>query len=932
MKKTCLLFAFLLAALITSCASTEEVDESLIRSEQPNLQLLILQGRYDEAKDLFFTGIDVNQPDIDKNTALHVAASMGSVDMIDYLLARGADSSLRNKDGNTPIHVAILNRKYDAIRALAESGKTIFVTDKEGKNALDHIFEIDGELLYNAVITPKTLKITNEEGQTLIHYFILKKNLTAIQKCAALGVDLSEENAEGLTPLQLALQDTTNLTNIKMAAELIKAKCEPVRGEFSYFEDTVRTYNVSLRFTNNRTPLHMAVAYGHQGIAQYLLENGAQIEAQDNFGATPLHTAAEYGQTSIAKLLLDYGANVNARDQMGRTPLLSKIAKKQQLDMYTALLNYNADVHAKDIYGNTPLHNATISAVSNLILNRLVKEGADVDARNEDGVTPLALAVEYELLDQISFFVNLNADINAKDKLGESPLIKAINIASATKNLSVLQELITPNNVDSRDTDGNTVLHQAVKLNAGNDIIRYFANSGADLNARNANGDCILYTAVQMNNKEAGQFLINEGADIYSRNSEEYSPLRIAMEKGGAVRDWFMNKKVINGADGNGNTPLHYAAEWKYDENISYIIAKGGDINKKNSIGQTPLFNAAKENSASTIKLIIENGANPNARDLLNNTPLHQSVQWNTLDATKILISMGAIIDAKNTSGKTPLAVAAIYDSVDSAKILLENKADVNSSDITGKTILMEAVLQKSERVIPVILAYGANVNTQDMYGRNSYHEAAEIKDKEIIRVLAEYGGNALSRDSFGKTPFSLVTNENISLINMVLGKNKKLSDSDGNNPLHIAILCKVKADTMTGLIESGYDINQRNSKGLTPLNYAIIQRQNNLAKILIQNNADPFVADNNGDCAITLAFNSPEVQDVLDALIRKYASAADFQGDTILHYAARSANEETLKHIMAFGLNKNARNNNGETPYEVAKRWKNQTAMKLLK
>ena len=930
MKKYCLLFAILSAVLIISCASTDETPE--VRSEQPSLQLLILQGRYDEAKDLFVTNLDVNQPDIEKNTALHVAASMGSVDMIEYLLARGADTSLRNRDGYTPIHIAIMNRKYDAIRALAESGKTIFYTDKEEKNALDLIFEIDGELLYNSVITPKTLKITNDEGQTLVHYFILNKNLTAIQKCASLGVDLSTENAEGLTPLELAMQDTSSIINAKMAAELIKAKCEPMRGEFSYFEDMLRTYNVSLRFANNRTPLHMAAAYGHLGIAQYLLENGAQIEAQGNFGATPLHTAVEYGQTAVAKLLLENGANVNARDQMGRTPLLSKISKKQQLDMYTALLNYKADVHAKDIYGNTPLHNATMSGVSNLILNRLVKEGADVDARNEDGSTPLGLAVENELLDQIAFFVNLNADINAKDKMGESPLTKAIAIASETKNLSVLQALITPNNVNARDANGDTPLHQAVRTKAGKAIVQYLANSEADLNARNSNGDSILYTAVELNNKEAGVYLIEQGADIYSRNSEDFSPLRLAMLKGGEIRDWFMSKKVINGSDGNGNTPLHYAAEWKYDENIKYIISKGGDINKKNAVGQTPLYNAAKDNSVSTIKLIIENGANPNARDLLNNTPLHHSVQWNTLEATKVLISMGAIVDAKNTSGKTPLAVAATYDSVDSAKILLENKANVNSSDITGRTVLMEAVQQKSERVIPVVLAYGANVNAQDMYGRNAYHEAAEIKDKEIIRVLAAYGGNALSRDSFAKTPFSLIASENIALINFLLGDNKNLSDSDGNNPLHIAVLCKVKADTMSGLIESGYDINQRNSKGLTPLNYAIIQRQNNLAKILIQNNADPFVADNNGDCAITLSFNSPEVQDVLDALLRKYATTSDFQGDTILHYAARSANEETLKHILSFGLNKNATNHNGETAYEVAKRWNNQTAIKLLK
>lgn len=931
MKKTRIFAAFILLTLFAGCASTEE-EVVVTKSEQPSLHLLILQGRYEEAKNLFFNDINVNQTDVDRNTALHIAASMGSVDMIEYLLARGADPEINNKEGNTPIHVAILNRKYEALRVLAENGRNLFLEDKEGMNALDRIFEIESDLLYNAIITPKSVEIKNEEGQTLIHYFVLKKNLLAIQKCVAAGVNLSLENNEGLTPLTLALKDTSDPTNIKIAAELIKAKCEPVRGEFSYFEDTVRTYNVGLRFANNLTPLHMAVLNGHLGIAKFLIDNGAAISAQDNSGSTPLHTAATYGRTEIAKLLLDSGANVNARDMQGRTPLLLVISKDQQINMYTTLLNYKADVHAKDMYGNTTLHSAAMSEVSNLILNRLVKEGADVDARNEAGDTPLSVAVEHGLAEQVSFFINLGADVNAENKKKETPLSKALHKANITGNQEILQHLITVNNVTSRDSEGYTPLHYAVKTKANIDSIRYLINTGADMDARNGNGDCILYTAIENNYKDAGVLLIKSGADIYTKNADDFSPLRLAMVTGGEIREWFINQNAINGCDGNGNTPLHYAAEWKYDENITYIVNKGGDINKKNSLGETPLFNAAKVNSPSTIKLLVEKGANPNARDLLGNTPLHLSVQCNTLDATKTLISIGAIVDAKNISGKTPLSIAATYDSVDSAKILLENQANVNSCDITGKSILMDAVLQKSVKVIPFILAYGANVNSQDMYGRNSYHEGADIKDVEIIEVLSAYGGNALSRDSFGKTPFSLVVNDDISLIYLVLGKNLNLIDSDGNNPLHAAISCKVKFEVLESLISRGYDINQRNSQGLTPLNYAIKQGQNSLAKSLIQKKADPFIADNNGECAVTLLFNNPDCQDVLDELLTCFGDETDILGDSILHYAARTANEETIRHILSFNLNKRLENNSGETPYDVAKRWKNRAGIDLFK
>ena len=932
MKKSLFFGAILLsAALITGCASTDQ-EEVVVKNEQPSLHMLILQGRTEEAQNLFFNKINVNELDSDRNTALHLAASMGSVEMVEYLLAQGADPTIKNRDGNTPIHVAILSRKYEVVRALAENGQNVFLTDKEGMNALDRIAEIESDLLYNAIITPTSVQIKNADGQTMIHYFILKKNFSAIQKCVAAGVNLSLENDDGLTPLALALKDTADPINIKIAAELIKARCEPVRGEFAYFEDTVRTYNVALRFTNNLTPLHMAVINNHYGIAKFLIDNGAVISAQDNDGSTPLHTAATYGRTEIARLLLECGANVNARDMQGRTPLLLVISKDQQINMYTTLLNYKADVHAKDNYGNTTLHSATMSEVSSLILNRLVKEGADVDARNESGKTPLALAVEQGLAEQVSFFINLGADINAEDKNRQTPLQKALKKADETGNQVIIHNLISSQNVTSRNSEGYTPLHIAVSLKSNIDSIRYIINSGADIDSRNADGDCILYTALKNNYREAGELLIKEGADIYSKNAADFSPLRYAMLSGGTLRDWFISSQVISGSDGNGNTPLHYAAEWRYDECITYLVSKGADVNKKNALGETPLYDAAMVTSVSTIKLLIQKGANPNARDLLGNTPLHKSVQWNTLDATRTLIEMGAIVDAKNISGKTPLSVAANYDSIDSAKILLENKANVNSSDITGKSILMDAVSQKSTKVIPFILAYGANVMLQDMYGRNAYHESASIKDVDIIEVLSVYGGNALSRDSFGKTPFSLVVNDSMSLINTVLGKDLKLIDSDGNNPLHAAIACKAKFEVMEQLIIKGYDINQRNSQGLTPLNYAIIQKQNSLARILIQHKADPFIADNNGDCAITLAFNNPDAVDVLDDLVDYFGESSDILGDTILHYAARTANEATLKRLLSFGLNRQALNNNGETPYDVAKRWKNKAGMDLLK
>ena len=76
----------------------------------------------------------------------------------------------------------------------------------------------------------------------------------------------------------------------------------------------------------------------------------------------------------------------------------------------------------------------------------------------------------------------------------------------------------------------------------------------------------------------------------------------------------------------------------------------------------------------------------------------------------------------------------------------------------------------------------------------------------------------------------------------------------------------------------------------------------------------------------------SADADEVLDDLVEYFGDSSDILGDTILHYAARTANETTIRRMLTFGLNRQALNNSGETPYDVAKRWNNKAGMELLK
>lgn len=81
---------------------------------------------------------------------------------------------------------------------------------------------------------------------------------------------------------------------------------------------------IGARDKDGSTPLHCAVWKGHQSAVEFMLERGADVNAQnqnDHWGTTPLHAAAHANQAAIAALLIEKGADVNAHDLAGKTPL-----------------------------------------------------------------------------------------------------------------------------------------------------------------------------------------------------------------------------------------------------------------------------------------------------------------------------------------------------------------------------------------------------------------------------------------------------------------------------------------------------------------------------------------------------------------------------------------------------------------------------------
>lgn len=74
------------------------------------------------------------------------------------------------------------------------------------------------------------------------------------------------------------------------------------------------------------------LGFGRKDVVEYLLQNGANVQARDDGGLIPLHNACSFGHAEVVNLLLRHGADPNARDNWNYTPL-HEAAIKGKIDV-----------------------------------------------------------------------------------------------------------------------------------------------------------------------------------------------------------------------------------------------------------------------------------------------------------------------------------------------------------------------------------------------------------------------------------------------------------------------------------------------------------------------------------------------------------------------------------------------------------------------
>ena len=281
--------------------------------------------------------------------------------------------------------------------------------------------------------------------------------------------------------------------------------------------------DVNAKDKKGQTALHIAATGGHSQFVQTLLNNHAEIEAEDNGdngGQTALHRAAAFGKWAVLRILLENGANQNAEDDLQRTPIYIAEHAAQTIDYEVCvwIFDHGHHINARDDHQDTLLLHA-VHKVFHPSVDNLLKSGADIEETGRDGTPPLIVAAAQGS----TSIARLLLDKGAKD--------------------------------EATDRNSSTALIRAAR--GGHDeAMRALLDHGANIEAKNSNEDTPLSVAAYYNHATTVQSLLkakprDAGHILYKTSERGRAKVADILVKAGADSEW---------TTGNGTTALMIAA------------------------------------------------------------------------------------------------------------------------------------------------------------------------------------------------------------------------------------------------------------------------------------------------------------------------------------------------------------------------------------
>ena len=423
------------------------------------------------------------------------------------------------------------------------------------------------------------------------------------------------------------------------------------------------------------------------------------------------------------------------------------------------------------------------------------------------------------------------ADINTPEADGSTPLLWAANLNDEDLAARLLKAGADPK---TRNKLGSTPLAEAA-FNSNTALIRALLDAGADPNAAGPDGQTPLMLVARTANVAAAKLLLDKGANP---NVTEVQKSQTPLMWAAASSQGAMVRLLLD----CGATPDTKSAI----DLMTPLVSAEPRAQPRSPGGMTAMLFAVREGCLECVHALIEKGAKADLPDPEGVTPLISSLFNAHFDVAKYLIDRGANVDRWDWWGRSPLYLAVDYNTLPHG-----GRPDQPSLDETLPIDVVRLLLDKGANPNPQLklaIPYRATGNDRGLdgmlgIGSTPLLRAAKAQDAASIKLLLDHGAlidlpnnqgmvpilavsglGSGERDSRGNYRALDIQEHAVESLEILLQHGAQVNAPMGRQmqvPLDGAAQWGW-TKVITYLIGKGADVKITDSRGMTPLDYAM--------------------------------------------------------------------------------------------------------------
>jgi ankyrin repeat protein len=449
-------------------------------------------------------------------------------------------------------------------------------------------------------------------------------------------------------------------------------------------------------------------------------------------------------------------------NQSAAPRLLHRFAETSDTETLAALLQGGAEVYAPDDNGDTAVHAAARAGNITVLQTLFDYDRSGIDAAGAGG-TALGIAAAANNTAALRTIADAGADLNAPDKNGLTPLMRAWQ-AGAHETMRGLLQLGA--DIGAINLDHKNILHLAAGANDVAALEILLAHGGAaHLQTRMPSADkhTPLHAAVREGAEDAARVLIAAGANVNIPDAQNMTPLHTAASRNDVGMIYTLicegHAEINRVENPAGYTALHTAIINKHDGAMRALCDLGADAHQMDAEKRTPLNIAGWNGLLEGVKYLMEDiPPEVDENDALQSRTqaLYDALFYSHDDTAEYLIASGKVDLNRSTRSGDYVVIAAVQGGKsDMLEKLIEAGVDVNAKNANGMGLLLVCAMRNLVVPASLLLQNGADPNLYAPADR-PLHAAIARDYPFMVTLLLQNGADPQQPDAFGRGALDL--------------------------------------------------------------------------------------------------------------------------------------------------------------------------------